>query len=84
MVRCHGEAARSVLIEVGDDVFAVFHAVSTKFCSRTRNSQFGLLGQILYTQSPPVQMAAPVQKILDQPMYCNAIKDEILVTIISC
>jgi len=39
------------------------------FCSRTRNSQFGLLGQILYTQSPPVHMAAPVRKILDQPMY---------------
>ena len=52
MVRCHGEAARSVLAKVGDDVFALFHAVSTKLRSRTQNSQFGLLGQILYAQSP--------------------------------
>ena len=32
--------------------FCMFHAVATKLCSRTRNSQFGLLGQILYAQSP--------------------------------
>ena len=47
-MRCHGEAARSVLAKVGDDVFALLHAVSAKLCSRNRNSQFGLLGQILF------------------------------------
>ena len=46
------EAARSVLAKVGDDVVAIFHAVSAKLRSRTRNSQFGLLGQIIYAQSP--------------------------------
>ena len=40
-MRCHGEAARSVLAKVRDDVFALFHAVSAKLRSRTRNSQFG-------------------------------------------
>jgi hypothetical protein len=44
----YGEAARSVLAKVGGDVFALFHAVSAKLHSRTWNSQFGLLGQILY------------------------------------
>ena len=47
-MRCHGEAARSVLAKVGDDVFALFCAVSAKLRSRTRNSQFSLLGQILF------------------------------------
>ena len=47
-MRCHGEAARSVLAKDGDDVFTLFHAVSAKLCSRNRNSQFGLLGQILF------------------------------------
>src|SRR5215469_8080259 len=51
-VRCPDEAARSVLAKVGNDDFALFHAVSAKLCSRTQNSQFGLLGQILYAQSP--------------------------------
>ena len=50
--RCHGEAARSVLAKVWGDVFARFHAVATKRRSRTRNSQFGLLGQIVCVQSP--------------------------------
>ena len=38
--------------KLGGDVFARFHAVAAKLCSRTRNSQFGLLGQILCAQSP--------------------------------
>ena len=74
-MRCHGEEARSVLAKVGDDVFALFHAVSPKLCSRTWNSQFGLLGQILYAQSPPVQMAAPVRKIFDQPVHKAKVAD---------
>jgi hypothetical protein len=41
---CHSEAARSVLAKVRGDVFARFHAVAAKHRSRTRNSQFGLLG----------------------------------------
>jgi hypothetical protein len=45
--RCHGEAARYVLAEVQGDIFARFHAVAAKLRSRTRNSQFGLLEQIL-------------------------------------
>jgi hypothetical protein len=44
--RCHGEAARSVLAKVRGDVFARFHAVAAKLRSRTRNSQFGLLGLV--------------------------------------
>ena len=50
--RCHGEVARSVLAKVGGVVFALFHAVSAKLRSRTQNSQFCLLGQILCAQSP--------------------------------
>jgi hypothetical protein len=73
-LRCHGEAARSVLVKVGHDVFALFHAVSANLRSKTQNSQFDLLGQILYAQSPPVQMAARVQKILDQPMYSATLR----------
>ena len=49
---CHGEAARSVLSKVWGDVFARFHAVAAKRRSRTRNSYFDLLGQILCAQSP--------------------------------
>ena len=30
-MRCRDEAARSVLAKVGDDVFALFHAVSANF-----------------------------------------------------
>jgi hypothetical protein len=45
--RCHGEAARSVLAKVWGDVFARLHAVAAKRRSRTRNSQFGLLGTLL-------------------------------------
>jgi hypothetical protein len=45
--RSHGEAARSVLAKFRGDFFARFHAVAVKRRSRTRNSQFGLLGQIL-------------------------------------
>ena len=50
-MRCHGEAARSVLAKVGDDVSVISTAVSAKLRSRIRNSQFGLLRQILYAQS---------------------------------
>jgi hypothetical protein len=63
--RCHGEAARSVLAKVRSDVFARFHAVAAKRRSRTRNSQFGLLGQILFATTTAVYMAAPVRNILD-------------------
>ena len=50
--RCHSEAARTVLAKVGGDVLARSQAVAAKLRSRARNSQFGLLGQILCTQSP--------------------------------
>jgi hypothetical protein len=43
----HGETAKYVLTKVQGDVFARFHAVSAKRRSRTRNSQFGLLGPVL-------------------------------------
>jgi hypothetical protein len=49
---CHGEASRSVLAKVWNDIFARLHAVAVKLGTRTRNSQFGLLGQILYAQLP--------------------------------
>jgi hypothetical protein len=39
--------ARSVLAKVRGDVFARFHAVAAKRRSRTRNSQFCLLGPVL-------------------------------------
>jgi hypothetical protein len=45
--RCHGEAARSVLAQVRGDVFARFHGVAAKRRSRTRSSQFALLGPVL-------------------------------------
>ena len=38
--------------KLGGDDFALFHAFSAKLRRRTRNSQFGLLGQILCAQSP--------------------------------
>jgi hypothetical protein len=44
---CHGEAARSVLARDPGDVFARFLAVAAKRRSRTRNSEFGLLGPVL-------------------------------------
>jgi hypothetical protein len=44
---CHGEGTRSVLANVRGNVFARFHAVAAKRRSRTRNSQFGLLGPVL-------------------------------------
>jgi hypothetical protein len=47
MGRCHGEAAKSVLAKFRGDVFARFHAVAAKRRSRTRNSEFGLLGSML-------------------------------------
>jgi len=50
--RCYSKAARSVLAKVWGDVFARFRAVAAKLRSRTRNSQFGLLGHILCAQSP--------------------------------
>ena len=50
--RCHGEADRSALAKVWGDVFTCFHTFATKCRSRTQNSQFGLLGQILCAQSP--------------------------------
>jgi hypothetical protein len=45
--RCVGEADRSVLAKVRDDVLARFHAVAAKLRSRTRNSQSGFLGPVL-------------------------------------
>jgi hypothetical protein len=69
--RCHGEAARSVLAKVRGDVFARFHAVATKRRSRTRNSQFGLLEQVLRAAKTAVRMAAPVRNILDTTSYTS-------------
>jgi hypothetical protein len=63
--RCHGDAAKSVLAKVRGDVFASFHTVATKRRSRTRNSQFGQLGSVILATTTAVQMAAPVQNILD-------------------
>jgi hypothetical protein len=45
--RCQGEAARSVLAKVRVDVYARFHAVAEKRRSKTRNSDFDLLGPVL-------------------------------------
>jgi hypothetical protein len=67
--RCHGEAARSVLTKVRGDVFARFHAVAAKRRSRTRNSQFGLLGPVVRATTTSVQIAAPVRNILDNTSY---------------
>jgi hypothetical protein len=36
--RCHGEAARSVLVKIRSDAFARFHVVAAKLYSRSRNS----------------------------------------------
>jgi hypothetical protein len=55
--RCHGEAARSVLAKVRGDFFSSFHAVAAKLRSRTRNSQFSLLGPVLRATTTAVQMA---------------------------
>jgi hypothetical protein len=41
---CYGEAAGSVLAKVWGDILTGFHMVAAKCHSRTRNSQFGLLG----------------------------------------
>jgi hypothetical protein len=45
--RCHGKAAKPVLAKFRSDVCACFHAAASKRRSRTRNSQFGLLGPVL-------------------------------------
>jgi hypothetical protein len=66
---CHGEATRSVFSKVRGDVFARFHAVVAKRRSRTRCSQFGLLGQVLRATTTAVEMAAPVRNILDTTSY---------------
>jgi hypothetical protein len=49
----------------GFSVFARFHVFAAKRRSRTRNSQFGLFGQILCAITTAVWMAAPVRNILD-------------------
>jgi hypothetical protein len=67
--RCHGEAAWSVLAKVRGDVFARFHAVAAKPRSKTRNSQFGLLGPVLRATTTAVEMAAPARNILDTTSY---------------
>jgi hypothetical protein len=54
MGQCDGEAARTVLVKVRGDVFTRFHAVAAKRRSRTRNSQFGLLGPVLRATTTPV------------------------------
>jgi hypothetical protein len=72
--RCHGEAAKSDLAKVRGDVFACFHAVAAKLRSRTRNSQFGLLGQIICAATTAVLMAAPDRNILDTTS-CVVLKD---------
>jgi K+-sensing histidine kinase KdpD len=70
MGHCHGEAATSVLAKVRGNVFARFHAVATKRRSRTRNSQFGLLGPVRCTTTTAVWMVAAVRNILDTASYC--------------
>jgi hypothetical protein len=70
-VRCHGEAAKSVLAIVRGDVFARFRAVAAKRRIKTRNSRFGLLGPVLRATATVVQMAAPAWNILDTALYVN-------------
>jgi K+-transporting ATPase A subunit len=65
----HGEAARFVLAKVQGNVFAHFHAVAKQSRIRTQNSQFGLLGQILFATTTTVQMATSVRNILDATSY---------------
>jgi hypothetical protein len=65
MGRCDGETARSVVAKVRGDVFTRIHAVAAQLLSRTRNSQFGLLGPVLRATTTAVWMAAPVRNILD-------------------
>jgi hypothetical protein len=67
--RCHGDAARSVLAKVRGDVFERFHGVAAKRRSRTRNSPFGLSGQILCATTTAVLMATLVRNILDTTSY---------------
>jgi hypothetical protein len=45
---------RSVRTKVWGDVFTHFHAFATKLRSRTRNSQFGLLGPMLFATTTAV------------------------------
>jgi hypothetical protein len=50
----HSEVARSVLAKFRGDFFGRFHAVAAKLRSRTRNSQFGLLGPVLHVTTTAV------------------------------
>jgi hypothetical protein len=54
MGHCRIEAARSVLTKVSGEILARFHAVAIKLCSRTRTSQFGLLGTVLHATKTAV------------------------------
>jgi hypothetical protein len=69
MGHCHGDAARSLLAKFQGDVVARFCAVPTKRCSRSRNSQFGLMGQVLRATTTVVSMVAPVRNIWDTTSY---------------
>jgi hypothetical protein len=63
------EASGSVQVKVRGDVFASFHAVAAKRRSRTRNSQFGLLGPVLRATPTAVLMVALAWNILDTTSY---------------
>jgi hypothetical protein len=84
--RCHGEAARSVLVKVRVDLFSRFYTVAAKRRSRTRNSQFGLndrcfaLPQLLYRWQhksgifwipPRSSKAVPVIETTPSPHICS-------------
>jgi hypothetical protein len=68
-----GEAAMSIIIKVPGDVFARFHAVTAKRRSRTRNSQFALLGLVLRATTTVVYMAAPFGNILGATSYLTSL-----------
>jgi hypothetical protein len=72
LVGCHGEAARSLLAKVRGDVFARFHAVAAKRRSRTRNSQFGLLGPLLRATATSLVQPSDVTRTQLPSAICEA------------
>jgi hypothetical protein len=57
------------LAKVRGDIFARFHAIARKLRTRTRNSQFGLLGQVFRAITNAVYMEATVRNVLDTTSY---------------
>jgi hypothetical protein len=73
-----GSVRRSVVVvkepgffspKFGGDIFARFHAIARKLRTRTRNSQFGLLGQVFRAITNAVYMAATARNVLDTTSY---------------